>query len=343
MIVKRLNPENETEVGRWNNFVSERGRLCHDYRWAAVLRSAYGFEPVYLYGEEHGLIVSVFPLFRVRRPFGGSELVSVPHLESGGMLNTEPFLQYFDHIREHYADPAIRIFQYRDALGELKANTSAVIMEKILPADPEEIIRSLRSPAARTKMRRSLKAGYETVQANDEEAFSLFYGLYLQKMREFGTPAHGNRFFTALRHGFGNDCRILLTRDHRGAVMGAGLYILFGKTLNHLFLVVPASSLRLKVGYLLEYRTMEMAVSLACETVVLGRCEKESGNYFYKSQLNGRAQPLYLYTMKATPDGYSAVEGKTAKEKYRSFARFWTKLPYGITNTAGPLVRKWIY
>jgi len=343
MIVKRLDPGQETETGRWDSFASDRGRLCHDSRWATVLRSAYGFEPLYLYAEERGRIVSLFPLFRVRRPWGGSELVSVPHLEAGGMLNTAPYRLYFDHIRQHYGDPKMRIFQYREPIGELEANTSAVIMEKALPADPGEIIPSLRSSTARNEMKRALEPGYETVLTAGEEACSLFYRLYLRKMREFGTPAHGLGFFSALCRAFRDECRILLARDRGGEVMGAGLYIRSGKTLNNLFLAVPAPYLRLKVGHLLEYRAMEMALSLGCDTLVLGRCEKDDGNYAYKSRLNGHPRPLFLYTLHAAPEGYAAVAGKTAKETYRPLARLWTKLPRGITDTAGPLVRKWIY
>jgi hypothetical protein len=88
---------------------------------------------------------------------------------------------------------------------------------------------------------------------------------------------------------------------------------------------------------------MEFGMGKGYTSLVLGRCEKESGNYLYKSRLGGNSVPLYLYRFEAMPDGYREVAERTAKEKYRSMAKLWARLPAICTDHMGPIIRKWIY
>jgi hypothetical protein len=343
MIIRSLNFSDGEETRRWDAFAKERGGLRHDSHWAAILRSAYSFEPLYLYAEEGGQIVSLLPLFRVKRPFGGREIVSVPHVEAGGMAGDGVFPLYLEYLYEKCGGDPLRISQQGEPLGDYHANTGEVIMFKELPRRPEDILSSL--PPSRTKayMKKSLTLEYEVETGNNEEIFAAFCRLYREKMREFGTPPHSVRFLRAIVESFHGSCTLLAVRDRAGRYVGAGLYIDFAGDLNNPFFVVPARYLKQKVGQLLEYRAMEWGIKNGCTSLVLGRCEKGGGNYIFKSRLNGRPVPLYLYRFKATATGYESIAEKTAKEKYRSMARIWSKLPPFCTDTMGPLIRKWVY
>jgi hypothetical protein len=142
--------------------------------------------------REGGKIISTFPLFRAKVPFLKDELVSVPHVESGGMLNTGFYQLYLDSIYKHIRSRSIRIYQFGEPVNEFPANTQEVVMISELPEKKEQIISSIKSSTTRTDMRRSLEQSsqYKISLGNTREMLTDFYSIYLRKMREFGTPPH---------------------------------------------------------------------------------------------------------------------------------------------------------
>lgn len=87
MTVSVLDLNNAEETVRWDAFVDKQGTLYHNSHWASILRDIYGFKPYYLFVEDNGEIKSVLPLFHVKAPFLKDELVSIPHVESAGIIN----------------------------------------------------------------------------------------------------------------------------------------------------------------------------------------------------------------------------------------------------------------
>ena len=343
MIIKLLNLSDKDEVRQWDDFVKSNGELYHDSRWAYILRSIYSFEPLYLYVEEGGTIISALPLFCVKKPFGGMEIVSVPHIEAGGVINTALFAMYLDYLYDHVRVDTIKIMQFMEPLGDLPANTSEVVIIKDLPPTTSGIIDSVPVATKRNSFRKALEKPYELVIGNDSKLFSDFYPLYLDKMRSFGTPPHSFRFLIAIREAFGDACMIFAIKDPAGAIVSAILCVGFSNMLNSLFVIVPSPLLKNLAGYFLEYHVMEYAVTNGYTSLILGRSEKKGGNYDYKVGLGGKPVPLYRYRFKLGSDGYRCVEEKTAKEKFRYQAQIWSKLPPLITDHVGPLIRKWVY
>jgi len=77
----------------WDAFVEAEpaGQLGHASAWARVVREAYGLKPVYLEARsEQGAIAGILPLVRFRGLSANLELVSMPFLDSGGILARDP-------------------------------------------------------------------------------------------------------------------------------------------------------------------------------------------------------------------------------------------------------------
>lgn len=342
MVVKVLDFSSEEDVQKWDHFVSKFGQIYHHSSWAEILSSVYTFKPFYLYIENDCEIVSVFPLFYVKLSFVRDELVSIPHLEAAGILNAEYHPLYFDYIYRNISPQRIRIYQFAEPIGDFIANRNEVIMVLELPEKKEGIISGIRSERTRTYIRRALEEGYDFITGNGEGVMSQFYDLYLEKMREFGTPPHGIQFIKKIAETYGENCKILLVKDSNG-FLGAGLYIFFGEFLYNFYLTVPKEHLRQKAGYFLGYKAEEFALSRGARYLVLGRCAKGSGGYLYKSRLNGKPVQLHLYNFVRTNRGYEPLEEKTVKQKYGSIAGLWSKLPSFFTDKAGPFIRRWVY
>jgi hypothetical protein len=192
-------------------------------------------------------------------------------------------------------------------------------------------------------MRRAILKPYELVTGNDIKLFSIFYSLYLEKMRSFGTPPHSFRFFRAIMEAFGHNCMIFAVKDSAGAFVGAILYVGFAHTYNALYHAVPTVQVKKLVNYFIEYHAMDYAITNGYSSLIQGRAEKNGGNYDHKVGLGGKPLPLYLYRFELTSEGYRCIQERTVKKKFQTQAQIWAKLPPVIADNLGPLIRKWVY
>ena len=304
MIIKSLNLSDKNEVGKWDDFVQKHGQLYHDSRWADILQSVYSFEPLYLYTEEDGAIISALPLFCIKKPFGGSEIVSVPHSDASGLINTGPYRMYLNYLYEHVPAESIKIMQFMEPLGDLPANTSEVDIIKDLPQTAAGIIDSVSDSQKRSYFRKSLKKSYELVIGNDGKLLSDFYELYLDKMNFFGTPPHPFNYFSAIREAFGDACTIIAAKDSKGVVVGAMFCIGFNRMLNSLWFAVPADHRKNLANYFIEYHVREYAIINGYSSFNMGRSENKGSNYDFKVGMGGKPVPLYRYRFELASDGY---------------------------------------
>lgn len=342
MKVNELDLADEQTVQRWNGFVEPSGQLYLHTKWAGIISRTYGFTPHYLYISEGDEIRSVFPLFRVVFPLLKDELVSVPHLESGGMLNTGGYQLYFDYIREHIKAGRLSVYQYGEPIDDLEANTNEVVMVQGLPQSVEDIIPGIRSPSSRAKTVKSLKQGFNAAIGNSDDLLRAFYPLFCQKMKEFGTPPHPMAFLKDIARTFADDCVFVLAA-RGGRYVGGGLYLIFRDRFFSKCFTVSQEELRRYVGNFVDYKSMEFAVRRGLKYLVRWRSTKGSGTFEYKRRLGGDPVPLYLHDFVLTPEGYKARQVKTVKEKYDFAARIWMRLPGFVADTIGPSIRKWVY
>ena len=72
--------------GTWQRIVNglPHATLAHAPEWQAVIRDAYGHQPLYLIAEDAEGRRGVLPAVFVRRPLLGSVVVSMPFLDGGG-------------------------------------------------------------------------------------------------------------------------------------------------------------------------------------------------------------------------------------------------------------------
>ncbi|NWF98261.1 MAG: GNAT family N-acetyltransferase [Nitrospirae bacterium] len=342
MNVRILNKRDKEELSKWNEFALQKNYLYFHSHWSEIISSVYGFKPYYLYIEDSGNLQSVFPLFHVKFTFFKDELVSIPHLESGGMSNPDHYSLYFDFIGKKKITENIKIYQLNEPLEKFIANIEDVVLVKELPEKKEFIISSIKSATTRNYMRRVLEKDFKVIFENSRTALNEFYKVYLRRMREFGTPAHRFEYIEKIANLFKDETRILIVKKY-DEIVGASFYIFFGEHLYNLYLVVPDMYLKEKVVYLIQYKAMEMGIENKMKKIILGRSTKNSGTFFYKTELGGIPVQLYLYNFRLTADGYNSIYKQSIKEKYSFASKIWSKLPPFITDRAGPFIRKWIY
>jgi hypothetical protein len=342
MTVKVLDISRKDDVEKWDDFVIRHGQLYQHSAWVKILSSAYNFKSFYLYIENDGKIVSVFPLFYVKLPHIKDELMSIPHIEAGGMINTEYHRLYFEYIYKNIKAQTISIYQVKEPIGDFIANTNEVIMVFELPDTKEEIFARIKSKSERKRIRNVLGKDFEIVIGNDSDLILQFYRLYLKKMKEFGTPPHRFEFIKAIPETFRKHCRIIAVKDSE-KFLGAEMHIFYDKFMISLYLCVPRKFLKHQVGVLLNYKTIELALQSGVKYLTFGRCQKGSNVFSYKTELGAKPLPLYIYKFRLTGSGYRDYPVKTIKQRYKIVSRIWSILPPLITDNLGPRIRKWVY
>ncbi|MBK9384604.1 MAG: hypothetical protein IPN34_07270 [Planctomycetes bacterium] len=75
----------------WDAFVrgAPTGTPFHLLAWRRAVERVFGHEPLYLVARRGESIVGALPLFQIRSPFVGRNLLSVPYAVYGGIVAVE--------------------------------------------------------------------------------------------------------------------------------------------------------------------------------------------------------------------------------------------------------------
>ena len=202
----------------WDAFVEAEpaGQLGHAAAWGRIVREAYGLTPVYLEARnEHGAIAGILPLVRFRDLSAGLELVSMPFLDSGGVLTRDPATgrALLDAALELVREQGARALELRQvAAGNAHpAGQTRVDLVLALESDEDDQWRAL--PAkVRNQTRKAENEGLSLAPRGDERLLAGFYGPFCRNMRDLGSPVHSERFFSAAAEAFGDRLRFIVTR-----------------------------------------------------------------------------------------------------------------------------------
>ncbi|MEE8167223.1 MAG: FemAB-like protein, partial [Myxococcota bacterium] len=180
----------------WDAFVEAEpaGQLGHASAWARIVREAYGLTPVYLEArDEQGAIAGILPLVRFRGLGGGLELVSMPFLDSGGILAQEPATRRallgtaLELTREQGAS-ALELRELAAGDGE-PAGQTRVGLVLALESSEDAQWRAVRAKV-RNQTRKAENEGLSIAQWNQERLLAGFYEPFCHNMRDLGSPVH---------------------------------------------------------------------------------------------------------------------------------------------------------
>jgi FemAB-related protein (PEP-CTERM system-associated) len=316
--------------------------LAHSQEWAAVIRHAYGHEPLYLATEDGSRRAGVLPAFIVRRPLFGTAVTSMPFLDGGGPCGASAEVE--ERLVESLITEARRVGA---RLIELRCSRRlnipwAPAEHKVnltlpLPSTVEQLSRKL-DGSVRNQIRKAERSGL-SVDFGGAEKLETFYSIFAIRMRELGSPVHDRAFFRDIVREFGAQARVAVVRKGETPI-GALLALGFRDTLT-----VPWSSClsqyrTLCSNMLLYWETIRTACAEGFRRFDFGRSSRGSGTYRFKRQWGTVESPLFWYTIpihgRVRP--VSSDEGRLAA--YLTTA--WRHLPLTVTRGVGPRIRRYL-
>jgi len=324
----------------WDAFVAQHpdGGVYQRSGWARVIERTYGMTPVYLWAREESRVRGVLPLVLFRGALGGRTLVSLPYLDEGGLCadDTEARNALWqaaqDVARQHRA-VAVELRQSHPSGLPLSPLGSKVSVMLELAGDPGTMWKRL-DAKVRNQVRKATTSGLTPAWCG-VEGLDDFYAVFVQNMRDLGSPVHARRFFATILEEFAGDARLLLVRDGARVVAG-GVCMVF----RDVVLVPWASSLReyrsRNPNNLLYWEVIRSACEKGLRWLDFGRSTRGEGTYKFKMQWGGIERPLHWQVDPS--DRASLVDSDNPR--YRRVVEAWKRLPVRVTRVIGPVIRK---
>jgi FemAB-related protein (PEP-CTERM system-associated) len=332
----------------WDAFVEAEpaGQLGHASAWAHVVREAYGLEPVYLEARsELGAIAGILPLVRFRGLSGGLELVSMPFLDSGGILARDPATVQAlrDAALELVRERGASALELREIAGEggidgvEGSEQTRVDLVLALESDEDAQWQALRAKV-RNQTRKAEIEGLSIAPRNHARLLANFYGPFCRNMRDLGSPVHSERFFEATAEAFGERLRTIVTRLGEKPVGGLVAIDFAGAV------TVPwASTLREQrhrcPNNQIYWEALRWAIERGAREFDFGRSPIGGGTYRFKRGWGAEERPLAWKRLSPAGDRLAAKAAGDSQLLQRLSA-IWSRLPVPVTARLGPHLRR---
>jgi FemAB-related protein (PEP-CTERM system-associated) len=307
--------------------------------WLSVLQEGLGHEVYAIEATAGGCTVGYLPLALVSSMLFGRFLVSLPYLNTNGVVAPAADVQAELITRAvTLADELnVRYLELRHegpiAHPELNATmTSKVHMRLALPVTGEALWKGF-DPKVRNQVRKGEKGNF-SVEWGGTELLDGFHDVLCENMRDLGSPVFGKGLFTALLSAFPGAAELCLVRD--GTKPVAAALLLHGWGITE---VPTASALKeynpSSVNMLMYHHLLRRAVERGQRVFDFGRSTTEGNTFKFKKQWGAEPHPATWQ--------YRVFQGAVGdmrpdNPRYRLAIRLWQRLPVGLTRRLGPLI-----
>lgn len=307
--------------------------------WLGVLQRAFGHEVYAVEATAGGRTCGFLPLAHVSSMLFGRFLVSLPYLNTNGVVAPSADVQaqlvsravtLADELNVRYLE--LRHEAPVDHPDLNAALTSKVHMRLALPATAEKLWKGF-DPKVRNQVRKGEKQGF-AVAWGGAELLDGFYAVLSENMRDLGTPVYGKGLFREILATFPGDAEICLVRDGGKPIAAALLLHGWGTTE-----VPTASALKSYnpscANMMMYWKLLERAVERRQKQFDFGRSTTEGPTFKYKKQWGAEPYPaVWQYAMK---EG-TATEMRPDNPRYQRAIRVWQRLPVRLTQVLGPVI-----
>jgi FemAB-related protein (PEP-CTERM system-associated) len=277
-------------------------------------------------------------LAHVRSVLFGRFLVSLPYLNSGGVLADDPAIALGLVDRAMALADALDVrylelrHEHRVEHAKLIESTGKVHMRLAMPRSSEELWRAL-DPKVRNQIRKAQKLEL-TVHWGTENLLGEFYDVFARNMRDLGTPVFSRRLFECILRQFPGAAELCVVRQGPQPI-AAGL-VLHGPGVSE---VPSASSLRThnptNANMLLYWHLLTRAIEREQRVFDFGRSSRESGTFRFKKQWGAEPHPaVWQYHLR---EG-DIADMRPENAKYQRLIQMWSHLPVGLTRWIGPFI-----
>ena len=329
------------ELDRLAGYLLQGGRLALSRHpaWLTILARGLRHAPYLLEARAGEQTCGMLPLAHVHSLLFGRFLVSLPYLNSGGVIADndlsagrliERATELADELRVHYLE-----LRHERPVAHPRLTDrfeGKVHMRLALPATVGQLWDGLKA-----KVRNQVRKGQRnsmTVVWGGLELLGEFYAVFSRNMRDLGTPVYGRGLFRAALEQFPDRAEFCVVRA--GTLPVAAALLLHGWGITE---VPSASSLRshstTNANMLMYWHLLERAVQRGQALFDFGRSSKDSSTYQFKTQWGALPEPAAWQYYRRDP---AAADMRRDNARFGGWIRLWKRLPVGLTRLIGPLI-----
>lgn len=318
------------EDAKWDAFVKDHpsGTFFHLSGWRKVVEDTFRHEPIYLIAENRGEWLGVLPLFRVKSPFTGNNLISIPYAVYGGPLSagddvTESLMEEAQVIGRRLGVEYVELRDLKQVDPDVPGSDLYVTFRQELPADPAAVL-----PAIPKKARAEVRRARDKFEFSCEISDDLvsFYRLFVANKQRLGSPSLPYRWFRALREEFGSRLVLHIVREPGGAPAAAVISFVMNDVLYAYYSGAARSKHKTGVNNFMYCSIMEWASEQGYRLFDFGRSRRETGPAAFKKNMGFTATPLYYQYWMLQPDAH-IPEFNPSNPKLDLPRRVWSHLP----------------
>ena len=326
----------------WSDYLDERTQrtFYQQPAWLNVLSRGMHHEPVFLQACRSGQIVGVLPLAFVRSRLFGRFLVSLPYLNSAGVVadDNEAAVRLVGRAISLADKFDVKNLELRhetavDHPRLQKSVTDKVHMRLTLPESEDDLWNSVGSKV-RNQIRKARKDERISISWGRRQLLGEFYDVFCRNMRDLGTPPFGRDLFAAILDTFPTQSEIACVRLD-GRTIAAGLLI-HGPGVTE---VPSASSLRrfnsTNANMLLYWNLLTRSIERGQHTFDFGRSTRDGGTHRFKAQWGAEESPAVWQHYVRNGD---ASDLRPSSGRFDLLIRTWQRLPVWLTRLVGPSI-----
>lgn len=321
----------------------ERVPLSRDPGWLGVLENGFGHTPFAIEATEGDRTIGYLPLSLVKSLLFGRFLVSLPYLNSNGVIADTPAVEerIIDSAIELADELRVRHMELRQERPAENPNLATPLLHKVhmrleLPRTVEELSKSI-GAKVRNQIRKGEKNGFE-VKWGGAELIPAFHEVFSRNMRDLGTPVYGQRLMYSIQKEYSGLAEFCVVSNSREPVAVA--LLLHGKSVTE---VPNASSLKeynsACANMLLYWQLLQRAIERGQQVFDFGRSTPDGNTFRFKKQWG--AKPETAVWQHYVRSGHSC-EMRPDNPKYDRLIRIWKKLPVRVTRWIGPTIARGI-
>ncbi len=329
----------------WDAFVraSADGLPQHLAAWQQVLQRTYGYATHYLAAWEGGRITGVAPLFWIDSPLLGRTLTTLP----GGLCaeDARAAAALIAAGQEAAAGRRAKRFTLHDSrrewpgMGRTTCDHEHWLVDVSRGQDATwaALDRNIRRQV-RMAERNGLTAEVDRSGARLDE----FYAVLSRFTHQAGTPIFARRFLAEVIEAFPDGFNIVLVY-HGGQAIGGYFQLELGRTNFGVWGATLHEFLELRPVYLAYWTILADSAARGFATLDMGRSPSGSSASSYKGQWATARAPVYQQSWSPRGEVTTGVARQVqADAKLQLVRRWWTRLPLGVAQVAGPLLRRHI-
>ncbi|QDU20063.1 FemAB family XrtA/PEP-CTERM system-associated protein [Urbifossiella limnaea] len=306
--------------------------------WLGVLNAGLGHEVFALEAVSGGTTHGFLPLAHVSGPLFGRFLVSLPYLNSNGVVAASADVQALLVSRAATLADELNV-RYLELRQEAPVDhpdltvevTSKVHMRLALPKTADALWKRF-APKVRNQVRKGERHGF-AVAWGGAELLADFYAVLTENMRDLGTPVYGIGLFREILAAFPGAAEVCVLRT--GGKPAAAALLLHGWGTTE---VPTASALKelnpTCVNMLMYWQLLKRAVERGQTEFDFGRSTADGPTFRFKKQWGAEPRPaVWQYAGHA-----GGRELHPDNPRYQRAIRVWQRLPVGVTKLLGPAI-----